>query len=340
MQNILQQKNIRHLMLLLVTIVVFCLPFLTSNNYYLSVLVVIGIHAIVVIGLSLLMGYAGQISLGHAAFYGLGAYTSCILTTSTSLSPWLAMLIGAVGTGAVAYIIGRPIFKLREHYLALATLGLGLIVHVIFMEEVDLTGGPSGKTLGSLELGNIQLDTNFKYYFLVWAVALLVLIITNNIVHSRTGRALRAINGSEFAAKSLGVNADRYKLHVFTLSAVYASIAGSLYAHYVTFISPAPFSMMVSIKFLVMAVVGGLASTWGPILGVAGITLLTEGLKTIVPQLMPNAGGEYEIVVYGIILVVIMIFLPEGFVSGLQGIFNKWSRRREQGTDRSPKSEA
>lgn len=332
MQNLFRQKRVRHLMLLLFTIVILALPFLITNNYYLSVLVIIGIHTMVVVGLSLLMGYAGQISLGHAAFYGLGAYVSGILTTTTSLSPWLAMVIGALGTGLVAYTIGIPIFKLKEHYLALATLGLGLIVHVIFMEEVELTGGPSGlnKALPYLSIGNIQLNTDFKYYFLVWILALLAIIIANNVVHSRVGRALKAIHGSEFAAKSLGVDTDKYKLYVFTLSAIYASVAGSLYAHYITFISPSPFGMMTSIQFMVMAVVGGLSSIWGPVLGATAITLLTEALKAIVPQLMPNAGGEYEIVVYGLILVIIMIFLPNGIISGFTGASEKLRHRKEQ----------
>lgn len=331
MEDLKRHKRLRHSLIVLFTALIFILPFFISNNYFLSVLVVIGIHTTVVIGLCLLMGYAGQISLGHAAFYGLGAYTSGILTSTYNISPWIAILAGAAGTGIVAYILGIPIFRLKGHYLALATLGLGLIIHVILMEEVEITGGPSGlsKTIPYLSIGSLKLDTDFKYYFLVWAVALVAIILANNVVHSRIGRALRSIHGSEFAAQSLGVDTGKYKLQVFALSAMYASVAGSLYAHYLTFISPSPFDLMTSIQFMVMAVVGGLSSIWGPILGVAGITVLTQALKGIVPTIMPNAGGEYEIVVYGILLVIIMIFLPDGLTSGLVNIYERWQHRKE-----------
>ncbi|MCL4442101.1 MAG: branched-chain amino acid ABC transporter permease, partial [Firmicutes bacterium] len=155
-------------------------------------------------------------------------------------------------------------------------------------------------------------------------------ILANNVVHSRIGRALRSIHGSEFAAKSLGVDTDKFKLQVFALSAIYASVAGSLYAHYITFISPSPFGLMTSIQFVVMAVVGGLSSIWGPILGVTAVTLLTEALKSIIPQLIPQAGGEYEIVIFGLILVITMIFLPEGLTSGLLKLYEGWRYRKER----------
>jgi len=331
MEDLKRRKRLRHSLIALFTVIIFILPFIITNNYYRSVLVIIGIYTTVVVGLCLLMGYAGQISLGHAGFYGLGAYVSGVLTSTYDVSPWIAILLGAVGTGLVAYIIGIPIFRLQGHYLALATLGLGLIIHVVMMEEVDITGGPSGltKSIPYLSIGRFELNTDFKYYFLVWIVALAAIILANNVVHSRIGRALRSVHGSEFAAQSLGVDTGKYKLQVFTLSAIYASVAGSLYAHYITFISPSPFGLMTSIQFLVMAVVGGLSSIWGPIFGVTAITLLTEGLKYIVPKMIPQAGGEYEIVVYGVILVIIMIFLPEGITSGIVNLYEGWRHRKE-----------
>lgn len=337
MKDLVRRKRLRHSLIAIFTALIFALPLFITNNYYLSVLVVIGIHTTVVVGLCLLMGYAGQVSLGHAAFYGLGAYTSGILTSTYNISPWLAILAGAIGTGIIAYIIGIPIFRLKEHYLALATLGLGLIIHVVFMEEVELTGGPSGlsKSIPYLSIGGLVFNTDNKYYFLVWVIALLAIIIANNLVHSRIGRALRSIHGSEYAAQSLGVDTGKFKLQIFALSAIYASVAGSLYAHYITFISPSPFGLMTSIQFMVMAVVGGLASIWGPIFGVTAITLLAEGLKAIVPLIYPQAGGEYEIVVFGLILVIIMIFLPEGLTSGLINIYEGWRYRKERAHENS-----
>lgn len=332
MKDLASRKRLRHSLIALFTLFIFVLPFIITNNYYLSVLVIIGIHTTVVVGLCLLMGYAGQISLGHAAFYGLGAYVSGILTSTYGISPWVAIAVGAVCTGIIAYVMGIPIFRLKEHYLALATLGLGMIIHVIFVEEVELTGGPSGLSKGIpyLSLGNFIFNNDFRYYFLVWVVALIAIILANNVVHSRIGRALRSIHGSEFAAQSLGVDTEKFKLQVFALSAVYASVAGSLYAHYITFISPNPFGMMTSIQFMVMAVVGGLSSIWGPIFGVTAITLLTETLKAFLQQFFPQAGGEYEIVVFGIILVLIMIFLPEGLTSGLRNTYESWRYRKEK----------
>ncbi|WP_418792119.1 branched-chain amino acid ABC transporter permease [Phosphitispora sp. TUW77] len=337
MKDLLKQKRLRHALIFLFTMIIFAIPFLVTNNYYLSVLVIIGIHTIVVVGLCLLMGYAGQISLGHAAFYGLGAYTSGILTATYNISPWLAMLAGIIVTGITAYLIGIPIFRLKEHYLALATLGFGLIIHVILMEEVALTGGPSGlsKSIPYLSMGSLVFNNDFKFYFLVWILVLLALILANNVVHSRIGRALKSIHGSEFAARSLGVDTSKYKLQVFTLSAIYASVAGSLYAHYITFISPSPFGLMTSVQFMVMAVVGGLASIWGPIFGVSVITIMAESLKEFMPVLIPQAGGEYEIVVYGIILVVIMIFMPDGLTATLVKLYEGWRYRKEHPNETS-----
>lgn len=335
MKDLARRKRLRHSLIALFTIIIMALPFIITNNYYLSVLVIIGIHTTVVVGLCLLMGYAGQISLGHAAFYGLGAYVSGILTSTYGISPWIALAAGAVGTGILAYILGIPIFRLKEHYLALATLGLGLIIQIILIEQVDLTGGPSGlsKSIPYLSIGSFLLNNDFRYYFLVWTVALIAIILANNVIHSRIGRALRSIHGSEFAAQSLGVDTEKFKLQVFALSAVYASVAGSLYAHYITFISPSPFGMMTSIQFMVMAVVGGLGSLWGPIFGVTAITVLTEFLKSFMQQFFPQAGGEYEIVVFGIILVVIMIFLPDGLTSGMTKTYESWRHRKEKANE-------
>lgn len=297
------------------TVFLAIFPFVFTSPYLLGVMVIIGITSIVVMGLGLLMGYAGQISLGHAAFYGLGAYVSAILSATYQVNPWLAIVIAAAATGILAYILGRPILKLQEHYLALATLGLGLIIHSVFVEESEITGGPSGMSLPYLKIAGIVLNNDFKFYFLVWGVALVVLVMAHNIINSRVGRALKSIHGSEFAAGSLGIDTARYKIQVFTLSAVLASIAGSLYAHYVSFISPSPFDLMVSVQFLLMAVAGGLHSLWGPLVGVATITVLREVLRSLIPLFLPEAGGEYEIIVFGLILMVMMIFLPEGLTS-------------------------
>jgi branched-chain amino acid transport system permease protein len=294
-------------------IVMACLPLGVHSRYYQSIAVIIGLHTIVAVGLSLLMGYAGQVSLGHAAFYGLGAYLSGIGSTSISLNPWLAMPVAALVTGGLAAAIGMPIFRLRGHFLAMATLGWGIIVYIVFNELREVTGGPSGLTgIPNLVLFGVPLNTDVRYYYLVWAFALGVIFLSRNIVDSRVGRALRAIHGSESAAAALGVHTARYKLAVFTLSAVYASLAGSLYAHYLLFVNPPPFSFKFSIELLVMVMIGGLAHIWGAMFGAALITILGESLRATMPLLMGHASGEYEIIAFGIILMATMIALPEG----------------------------
>ena len=304
------------------------LPLVFCTPYALSTLILIGIYSIVTIGLCLLMGYAGQVSLGQAAFFGLGAYASAILTTRFHWSPWTAMLVGAAGTGVVAYLIGIPIFRLRGHYLAMATLGFGAIVRITMTEWRPVTGGPTGLPgIPRLTVGGMVLNTDVTYYYLVWAVALLALALARNVVDSRVGRALRAIHGSEAAAESLGVDVAQFKLQALVTSAVYASVAGSLYAHYMIFVSPGAFDVDTSVRLVLMAAVGGLASIWGAPVGAAAVTLLTLALREIVPLITHHGSGEHQIIAYGILLVVIMIFVPEGLTPAIVRAVRRLSRR-------------
>ena len=295
--------------------VVALLPLAFHTPYALSTLILVGIYSTATIGLCLLMGYAGQVSLGQAAFFGLGAYASAALTTRYGWSPWIAMVIGAAGTGLIAYLIAIPIFRLRGHYLAMATLGFGAIVHIAMTEWRPVTGGATGLPgIPRLSIGGLVLNTDLTYYYLVWAVGLAALALARNMVDSRVGRALRAIHGSEPAAESLGVDVSHFKLQALVTSAVYASVAGSLYAHYMIFVSPGAFDVDTSVRLVLMAAVGGLASIWGAPLGAAAVTLLTLALREIVPLVTRHGSGEHQIIAYGILLVVIMIFVPEGLM--------------------------
>lgn len=285
------------------------LPVFLSSNYYLSVLVTIGLNTILVLGLNLLMGYAGQLSLGHAAFYGLGAYASGILTATYGVHSIVAAVIAVVLVGLVALIVGIPSLKLRGQYLAMATLGFGIIIYIVLKEMGWLTGGPSGLTgIPKLSVFGFTFDNDLKKYYLVWTVAMCVLIISNNIVKSRVGRALRAIHTSEIAAASVGIDIKRYKLIVFVISAMLASIAGSLFAHVMNFISPSSFGFNISIVLVTMVVVGGMASIWGSIFGASVLTLLPMSLSFF---------EEFDIIIYGAILMVIMIVMPEGLTRGV-----------------------
>jgi len=283
---------------------IMALPLALGDSYYLNVLVFVGIYSLVTIGLSLLMGYAGQISLGQAAFFGLGAYTSGILTTKFGISPWLALVAAAFLTGGVAFLIGTPALKLRGHYLAMATLAFGYIVYIVFNQARFLTGGPSGfGQIPRFRLGNLLFRTDVHYYYLVWILVIFVLLVSLNVTHSRVGRALRSIHGGELTANIMGVNTAKYKIQVFVLSAVYASLAGSVYAHFITFLNPTPFGFHFSIVAVTMVVVGGMTSVWGAIVGAALLTILSEYLRVF---------HDYDILIYGSILLLLIMFLPQG----------------------------
>lgn len=294
---------------------VLLVPLIFSGNYLMNVFVFVGIHTLLAVALNLLLGYAGQISLGHAAFFGLGAYASGILTTTYEWNPWLAMLTAAVVVGALAFAIGFPILKLKGHYLAMATLGLGIIIYIVFNEWIDVTEGPSGFSgIPNLELGPIVFDTDFKNYYLVWVFALGCVLLSVNLANSRIGRAFRAIHDAEIAARVVGVNARLLKVQVFALSAMICAIAGSLYAHIMTFIAPPSFGFNVSIELLTMVVIGGLGSIYGSFLGALLLTLLPEFLRFM---------HDYDIVFYGGLLMVMTIFMPGGLVRGIPALFRK-----------------
>ena len=286
-------------------------PYLLPD-YYHSVLIVAGLFAILSMGLNLLMGYAGQVSLGHAAFYGLSAYASGILTTTYHWPVPAGMAAGVLLSGVTAALIGIPTLKLKGHYLAMGTLGFGVIVYIVFNEAVSLTLGPSGFTgIPRLSAFGKTFSSDLEYYFVVWGTAFLLFVLARNLVRSRMGRALRAIHTSESAASVLGVDVPRYKAFVFVLSAVYAGIAGALYAHFVTFVSPGSFSFHASIQVVTMVVLGGMASLWGALAGAIFLTVLPEWLRAI---------EDYDILVYGAILILTMRFLPGGLAEGVRRI--------------------
>lgn len=316
-------------------VLVGLIPLFVHDNYKLGVLMLIAIHTMLAVGLNLLMGYAGQVSLGHAAFFGLGAYVSAILTTQYHFSPWLALAVGIVFTGLVAYLIGTACLRLRGHYLAMATLGFGWIVYIVMKQWVALTQGPSGiNDIPKLAFGRLVIDTDPERFYLTWAVAIIVLLISVNIINSRVGRSLRALHGSEAAAATLGINIAKAKIQVFVLSAAFAALAGSLYAHCINFISPSTFGFGLSVELVVMAVIGGMASIWGALVGAGSITLLSEWLRALTTALKeshPNwtATPDFDVIVHGAILMIVLIFLPSGlFCAARDAVARKWRHRR------------
>jgi len=305
------------------TALLFILPGFLSNDYYVNVLTLSLTHAIIAIGLNLLMGYAGQVSLGHAAFYGLGAYTSAILTTTYAFPIPLAMLIGILAAGLVACLIGVPTLKLKGHYLAMATLGFGVIVYIFFNETIGLTGGPSGFTgIPRLHVLGYTFTSDRSYYYLVSLVLAGVVLLSLNIIHSRIGRALRAIHTSETAAQNAGIDVAKYKIFVFVLSALFAGLAGVLYAHNLAFVAPSSFGFNFSVELVTMVVLGGMANVWGAVIGALFLTILPEYLRIF---------ENIEIILYGGILIVFIIFLPEGIAGGLVKLFSMLKPKRDDG---------
>ena len=317
------KRNWSYLAIAVVIVFFIMIPYGWLPRLSTTLMIVIGIDTIVTVGLCLLMGYTGQVSLGQAAFFGMGAYVSAILSKTYGVNPWLAMLIAAIMTGAFAYIIGSLIFRLKGNYLAMATLGVGLIMGILFAQLRQFTGGTDGIwSIPPLSIGSFVFDTPFRQYFLVWFFCLAVLLISQNIVRSRTGRALRAVHGSEAAAESIGINVNRFKVKILVLSAVYASIAGSLLVNHMSGVNPQLFDFMASVKLVVMAVIGGLASVWGAIFGAGATHILSDEVLL--------RFGDWDVAIYGLILVLVIIFMPDGLFVKLKEVFERLRLRYKQ----------
>lgn len=285
---------------------------LVASNAAVNIGVYALIYGIAAIGLSLLMGLAGQVSLGHAAFFAVGAYTQAILVTKAGWSMWPAAAVSVVAAMVVALLVGLPLLRLRGHFLALATLGLGIIVAVV-VRELDVTGGTSGLYgIPKPEFGGRLYDSAQEYFWLLGPFVLLSLLLAHNLVRSRTGRALGAVNDSEVAAECLGVDTFALRLRVFVLAAAYAGLAGVFYAHWLAVVSPEASGFELSVEMLLMVVLGGLGTVWGALTGAVAVQLLDEGSRELIRVLIPEAGGEVQLIAFGVVLVLLIILVPGG----------------------------
>lgn len=304
----------RHFPLLILAVVLLLLPLVLPNNYYYDIAIRMAINAIIVLGLNLLIGFAGQISLGHAGFVGIGAYASAILPTHFGWHPLLAMGAGAAIASAIAAIVARPIFRLKGHYLAMATLGLGIIIAIVIKNEAAYTGGPDGMPVAALGLMGFEISGERQWYWVLAALLLFSIWASRNLIDSPFGRALRALHGSEVASQVMGVDIVRYKVAIFVLSAFFASLMGSVTAHYIGFVTPNIADFFHSIELLTMVVVGGMASIYGSLIGAV--------LLTALPQVLSTFEG-WETVAFGFILILCMIFMPKGLVPTLAARFGR-----------------
>ena len=325
----------RYLILALVAVLALAPALLPP--YYVTLLNYIGLYTLVVLGLVLLTGVGGMTSFGQAAFVGLGAYTSAYLTTVQDLpawlawasaSPWLTLLVGLALTAAVALVLGALTLKLSGHYLPLGTIAWGLSLYYLF-GTLDSLGGHTGVSgLPSISLFGWALDKGEKIYYLIWAILLGAMLLTQNLLDSREGRAIRALKGGQLMAESMGVNTFRAKMVIFLISALLAALSGWLYAHTQRFVNPTPFGLHMGIEYLFMALIGGVASVWGALLGAGVLTLLKQWLQDLLPQLLGNT-GNYEVIVFGIAIVLLMQRAPGGLWPLLMRLLpDAWKARR------------
>jgi branched-chain amino acid transport system permease protein len=304
-----------------------------SANYLLYLICLTLIYALVAVGLNLLIGYAGQFSLGHAGFLAVGAYASAILTQRLGWHFVLALLAAGLFTAAIGFLLGLPALRLSGPYLAVVTLGFGLAVPQLIVYFENLTGGTQGLRelpfaaipiwFDGATLYNIELRTEREMYYLVLAVLSALTLFAARIVNSHTGRAFVALRDSELAAQAMGVNLTRYKTTAFALSAFYAGIAGSLYAHLIRFLAPESFTLFLSIEFLTMIVVGGLGSIRGALFG----AIIVIGLQELLNRLPVVRENNLFIIVFGALLILTIMFLPHGLAGALHSRGLRWPRR-------------
>jgi len=299
----------RHALAVL-ALILLALPYALGNDYLLLLFNIIALNALVVLGLNLLIGCAGQISLGHAAFYGLGAYLGAIAGSTWGWPLPAALLFALMLTGLIGWLLAVPTLRLEGHYLVMATLGFNIIVTIVINQLEPFTGGPSGLAgIAPLQAGGFLIDSDRRFYFFIWGLFLVLFAATLNLTDSRVGRALQAIHDNELAAGAMGVACHRYKVRVFVLSTLYAALAGFCYAHYVSFISPKTFDIFYSVQVVTMVVIGGMGNLWGGLVGAALITALPELLHRF---------EDLHVLIYGLILTGALVFVPRGLVpSGL-----------------------
>jgi branched-chain amino acid transport system permease protein len=279
-----------------------------SDSYLILLMCTTGIAVIVVSGLDILFGYSGQISLGHAGFYCVGAYASAILSKQLGLPVFLTLFIGAGLAALIAVLLALPSVKLVHHFLALVTISFGQLAYLFVANAKGLTDGYSGMNfIPKPALGPLIFDSNLAYFYLILFFLVVFLGAKYRLIDSRTGRAFIAIRENAHAAHGMGVNVAKYKVMAFAVSAFYTGFAGALYAHLVGFISPESFELSQSVIFLTMLLFGGMGNFWGPVVGAAALTAVSEFLQKL---------GSYQMLAYSVFLLVIIVFIPGGITGG------------------------
>ncbi|MGO3928749.1 branched-chain amino acid ABC transporter permease [Rhodopseudomonas pseudopalustris] len=309
--------NRRSVILLALATMMALLPLVFPSSYYFRVASLVWVSALAAIGLNILMGKAGQVSLGHAGFFGIGAYAVAIGPAHLGVNALAAVGIGALLSGLLAFLVGRPILRLKGHYLAIATLGLGVLIAMVITTESRWTGGPDGMPVAKLVLFGWRVSGSDTWYWITAGLLLIGTWIALNLDDTPTGRAFRALHDSETAARVAGVAVNRFKLQAFVIAAVYASVAGSALAMMNGFVNPDQAGFLHSVELVTMVVLGGLGSIVGSIVGAAVLVVLPQALTVF---------QEYEHFMLGLLIIVSMIFMRDGMVPMLARLITRGRR--------------
>ncbi len=306
-------------------------------EFYVTLFNYIGLYAIVALGLVLLTGVGGLTSFGQAAFVGLGAYTTAYLTTATELpgwlapfgaSPWLALLLGLALTSVVALLLGALTLRLSGHYLPLGTIAWGISIYFLF-GNLEFLGGHTGITgIPALSVFGLEVKFGREFYYLIWVLLLMAVWLTQNLLDSREGRAIRALKGGSLMAEAMGVDTARSKTVIFLIAALFACLSGWLYAHLQRFVNPTPFGLQIGIEYLFMAVLGGAAHVWGALLGAGVITILKQWLQDLLPKIF-GSSGNFEVIVFGMMMVLMLQRARDGLWPILLDLVPSSSARAE-----------
>jgi branched-chain amino acid transport system permease protein len=301
---------------LLLIMALFLAPvMLQSHLYVIFILCTIGIYVIVNSGLDIVYGYSGQISIGQAGFYAIGAYVSALLSVRLGMPVLLTMIVGALAAAVVGIIIAVPATRVEHHFLALVTIGFGEIVWLVFQNGGSFTGGADGiVAIPPLKLGSLEFSGYGSYYYVILVSVVLSLTVKASLINSRIGRAFTAIKYNPQASAAFGVDLMRYKVTAFAMGAFYAGLGGALYAHLIWFVSPETFTLNQSVLFLAMVLLGGAGTLWGPVIGTVLLIVVLEVLQGF---------GTYQMAVYGVIIMLILFFMPQGIAGGIEGMIRK-----------------
>ena len=310
-----------------ITAVIILLPIVIPSPYVLSMMVFVALYGVLAIVMGVLMGQAGLFSLTQPTWFGLGAYIAGILAVRGILTPWIGIIVGAASVGLISYVISAPVLRLQGHYLACATFGILIIAEIAFVQLGDITGGHSGLLdIPPLSIGGFVFRSDRHYYFLSWALCIGCLWFSYNVINSRVGRAIKSSRDSEIASKTLGVNIPKYRRQIFVLTSVMAALAGGIFCFYLRLIAPSSFSFALLVELMLMIVIGGIENLWGLLLGSFVITWLSELIHLYLGKVFPIMTGEVDAIFFGILVIIVLIFMPRGLAGWIEQLFNLGKR--------------